>query len=77
MLGAFRTSLILRDGRNRFSKVIRMTQTRKRNSRERIKIIQENAAIIREGREALDRVNARIIAEHRQATAAPLKEQSQ
>lgn len=58
---------MLLDGRNRFSKVVRITQTQKRNTRRRIKIVQENAAIIREGREALDRVNAKIIAEYKAA----------
>lgn len=61
MIGVMRATRFVMDGRNRFSKVIRLSQSQKRNSRMRIKIIQENAAIIREGREALDRVNAKII----------------
>lgn len=55
---------VLLDGRNRFSKVIRITQTQKRNKRQKIKVIQENFAIIREGKEALDRVNAKLMKEH-------------
>lgn len=62
MLGAFRATRTLLDGRNLFTKKVKMTQTRKRNSRKRVKIIQENAAIIREGREALAAVNARLAA---------------
>lgn len=51
--GVLRATRIVLDGRNRFPVNIKYTQTRKRNDRKRIKILQENAAIIREGREAL------------------------
>ncbi len=80
-VGAFRISRILLDGRNRFTKVVKISQTQKRNTRKRLKIVQENAAIIREGKEALDRVNARIISEHhaaaQQSAATSAVEQKQ
>lgn len=52
---AFRVTQVLLDGRNRFPINIKLTQTRKRNDRKRLAIMQENAAIIREGRRALMR----------------------
>lgn len=73
-VGAFRMTRVLLDGRNRFSKVIRISQTQKRNKRRKIKVIQENFAIIREGKEALDRVNANIMKEHIAAQHASVPE---
>ena len=71
MIGALRMTRVVLDGRNRFTKVVRITQTQKRNARRREKIMKENAAIIREGREALDRLNAKILAEQQaEANAA-------
>lgn len=52
---AFRVTQVLFDGRNRFPINIKLTQTRKRNDRKRLAIMQENASIIREGRRALMR----------------------
>lgn len=69
MFGAFRGTRILLDARNRFSKVVPYTQTRKRNDRKRIKILKENSRVIREGRDALAVVNARSAAEA--AAASP------
>jgi Mitochondrial ribosomal protein L31 len=60
MLGAFRASRVLLDGRNLFTKKVRMTQTRKRNARKRLRQMMDNAEVIREGRSALTAVNARI-----------------
>lgn len=51
--GVLRATRVVLDGRNRFPVNIKYTQTRKANDRKRIKNLQENAAIIREGREAL------------------------
>lgn len=51
----FRATRVVLDGRNRFPVDIKYTQTRKRNTRKRVKIMKENAKIIREGREALSR----------------------
>lgn len=51
--GVLRATRVALDGRNRFPVNIKYTQTRKRNDRKRLKILKENAAIIREGREAL------------------------
>lgn len=53
--GVLRATRVLLDGRNRFPVNLKYTQTRKRNDRRRIKILKENALIIREGREALRR----------------------
>lgn len=53
--GVLRATRVVLDGRNRFPVNLKYTQTRKRNDRKRIKILKENAAIIREGREALTR----------------------
>lgn len=53
--GVLRATRVVLDGRNRFPVNLKYTQTRKRNDRKRIKILKENAAIIREGREALMR----------------------
>lgn len=66
----FRATRVLLDGRNRFSKVVRISQMQKRNTRRRIKIVQQNSVIIREGRQALNKVNARIIAEYEAGVAA-------
>lgn len=62
MLGAFRASRILCDARNQFTKNAnkRLSQAQKRNARRALKIVQENAAIIREGRVALAAVNDRL-----------------
>jgi hypothetical protein len=62
MFGAFRATRVTLDARNLFTKKIKFTQTRKRNARLRNRVVLENAAIIREGREALAAVNARLIA---------------
>lgn len=48
-----RVTQVVMDGRNRFPVNIRLSQTRKRNDRKRLAIMQENATIIREGRRAL------------------------
>jgi hypothetical protein len=61
MLGAFRASRVLLDARNMFTKKVRMTQTRKRNARKRLRQMIDNAEVIREGRTALTTVNARIV----------------
>lgn len=68
----FRATQVLFDGRNRFPINIKLTQTRKRNDRKRLAIMQENAAIIREGRRALMR---RLIREknERQTAADGIK----
>lgn len=71
-LGALRVTRIVLDGRNRFTKVIRLSQAQKRNARARLKLVQENAAIIREGKAALDRVNARIMADYNASQQKPL-----
>lgn len=62
MMGAFRGTRVLYDARNQFTKNAnkRLSQAQKRNARRALKIIQENAAIIREGRAALAAVNARL-----------------
>lgn len=72
MLGAFRASRILCDARNQFTKNAnkRLSQAQKRNARRRLKIVQENAAIIREGRVALAAVNERLRAQAGSQTAS-------
>lgn len=62
MLGAFRASRVVCDARNQFTKNAnkRLSQAQKRNARRALKIVQENAAIIREGRVALAAVNDRL-----------------
>lgn len=71
MFGAFRTTRVLFDARNQFTKNMtrRTTQCQKRNSRQAQKIMMENMDIIREGQAALARVNARISTEVRAAQA--------
>lgn len=44
-------------------KTRRVTQTRKANSRKRAKIVLENQIILREGREAFEKLNERLAAE--------------
>lgn len=53
--GVFRATRVVLDGRNRFPVNLKYTQTRKRNDRRRVAVLKENARIIREGREALER----------------------
>lgn len=68
--GALRVTTVLLDGRNRYPINIRLTQTRKRNDRKRLAVMQENAAIIREGRNALLKRLAREREQNVAATAA-------
>ena len=63
MLGALRAGRMILDGRIRFTKKLKLTPTRKRNDRKRIKILMENSLILREGREAFVKLNARLAAE--------------
>jgi PleD family two-component response regulator len=74
MFGVFRSSPILRDARNQFTKNAnkRMSQTQKRNARRAMKVVMENADILREGRAALAAANARIMAAaHGQSVGPP------
>lgn len=65
--GVFRSTRVLLDGRNRFPVNVKYTQTRKRNTRQKVKIMKENAKIIREGREALRK---RLLVEQQSQTPA-------
>jgi hypothetical protein len=71
MFGAFRSTLILCDARNQFTKNAnkRLSQCQKRNARRAAKIVMENARILREGRAALAAVNARLLTAARNASA--------
>ena len=80
MLGAMRASRVLLDARNRFSKTVKLTQTQKRNKRDKLRIVVENAKIIREGEAALGVVNAKLLNSARAAASkcgdAPLEKEN-
>lgn len=72
--GALRATRVALDGRNRFPISVPSTQTRRRNDRKRLDIIQENARIIREGRRALMR---RMHREKQEADTLNAQQQAQ